>query len=609
MNSSAKDIRLITLDPAHFHAALVQKEMYPEIGRQAHVYAPLSADLVLHLQRVADFNNRAKEPTAWELEVHAGPDYLERMLKERPGNVVVLAGRNRKKIAYIQAAVEAGLNVLADKPWIIVPEELPRLESVLDTAEKKGLIVYDIMTERHEITSNLQRLLVNDPEILGDRVAGTEAEPGVYMESVHFLYKQVAGSVLRRPPAYFDIHEQGEGLSDVGTHLVDLAPWILFPDQAIDQHKDVAIVAAARWPTVLTRENYQAVTGQPEFPPFLANAIRNERLEYFCNNRVSYTVRGVHVKLEVLWDFQSTTGGGDTHFAVFRGTRATIEVRQGKDQNYRPELFVVPAEGQKPAVKAALDRRVAALQAVYPGVTMEEKGDRLWVQIPDRFRVGHEAHFAEVTKKFLRYLSAPSTLPAWEKPNMLAKYAVTTRGVAQASSHGRYGELMNAREICQSWPFNWYGIWGFPEMQAPKMPLLESAIDPSWNPPDKDRLIEYLAKAPLSVVCGAMPTYTCRLCDARGSVGTFQSDGVWLWEVDLSHYVSAHSVVLPDRLVEHIRSRDYVPPKEAELRLPTHKLPWPDGWGHKVEWKPEYNWPVGHEGRRGLERPPRPDRL
>jgi len=33
---------LIVADPGHFHAALVQKEMYPSLSPEVHVYAPLS---------------------------------------------------------------------------------------------------------------------------------------------------------------------------------------------------------------------------------------------------------------------------------------------------------------------------------------------------------------------------------------------------------------------------------------------------------------------------------------------------------------------------------------------------------------------------------------
>src|SRR5438552_976979 len=152
-----QEIRFITLNPGHFHAALVQKEMYEDVSPQVHVYAPLGPDLVAHLGRIAGFNTRSTQPTDWQLEVHAGPDYLERLAKEKPGNVVVLAGCNANKIDAILAALDAGMNVLADKPWILVPEDLPKLQQALDVAEARKLIALDIMTERYEITSILQR--------------------------------------------------------------------------------------------------------------------------------------------------------------------------------------------------------------------------------------------------------------------------------------------------------------------------------------------------------------------------------------------------------------------------------------------------------------------
>jgi predicted dehydrogenase len=219
----------MTLDPGHFHAALVQKEMYPDVDPTVHVYAPLGPDLLGHLGRIAAFNGRAEQPTVWQLEVHAGPDSLLRMLYAKPGNVVILSGRNRTKIDAIEAAVGAGLHVLADKPWIIEKDNLPKLASVLDSAAAKGLIIYDIMTERYEITSILQRELVNDPATFGDAVHGSQDDPGVFMESVHYLLKLVAGVPNRRPAWFFDIQQQGEGLTDIGTHLVDLVPWVLFP--------------------------------------------------------------------------------------------------------------------------------------------------------------------------------------------------------------------------------------------------------------------------------------------------------------------------------------------------------------------------------------------
>src|SRR5262249_37274227 len=154
-------------------------------------------------------------------------DYLERFRAERPGNVVLLAGNNAHKIDAILAALDAGMNVLADKPWILVPQDLPKLQQALELAQQRKLIALDIMTERHEITSILQRAFVQGETTFGAIVPGSPDEPGVFMESVHYLKKLVAGAPLRRPPWFFDVHQEGEALSDVGTHLVDLVMWML----------------------------------------------------------------------------------------------------------------------------------------------------------------------------------------------------------------------------------------------------------------------------------------------------------------------------------------------------------------------------------------------
>lgn len=405
------EFRLITLDPGHFHAALIQKEMYPDVSPRVAVYAPLGSDLAEHLHRVARFNQRPQNPTAWELDVHASPDYLARMLAERPGNIVVLSGRNRGKIDYIRASVDAGLNVLSDKPWIIRARDLPALEEALATAGRKGVIAYDVMTERYEITSLLQRELVRDAEVFGEIVSGSESEPAVYMESVHHILKLVAGVPNLRPVWYFDIEQQGEALADVGTHLVDLAQWTLFPGEAIDYRGDIEVLSARRWPTHMSAEQFRQVTGQP-----------GAELDYYCNTRVSYALRGIHIKLDVLWNWEAPAGGGDTHYAAYRGTRARVEVRQGRKENYRPELYVV-TDAPK-----AVEKKVAALTAKYPGIGVERSGAEARVTIPDVYRNGHEAHFAQVTRQFFEYLKKPGSLPAWENPNMLAKYYVSTRG-------------------------------------------------------------------------------------------------------------------------------------------------------------------------------------
>lgn len=423
------DVRLMTLDPGHFHAALVQKEMYPGVAPRVDVYAPLGSDLFEHLNRVAGYNRRPDKPTAWDLEIHTSADYFERMLRDRPGNVVVLSGRNGIKIDRILASVRAGLNVLADKPWILKSSDLPKVEAALAEADSRGVVAYDIMTERFEVTTMLQRLLVNDAAAFGQIVPGSEAEPSVYMESVHHLMKVVSGAPNIRPAWFFDTAEQGEGLNDIGTHLVDLVQWTLFPDKAIDYRADVRVLAAQRWPTWIAEADFRRVTNAPRFPESLAGSVKDGRLEYYCNTLVSYALRGVHTKLNVIWDWEAPAGGGDTHFAFYRGTRAKVEIRQTKADRYLPELYVIPATAAlKGEVLEAVQARIKAAQADYPSVTVEDRGAEIRVVVPDALRVGHEAHFAQVASRFLAYLRDRRTLPAWERPNMLAKYFVTTTG-------------------------------------------------------------------------------------------------------------------------------------------------------------------------------------
>lgn len=423
------DVRLMTLDPGHFHAALIQKEMYPGVAPRVDVFAPLGWDLSEHLKRIAGFNTRAERPTAWLTEVHASPDYFERMLRERPGNLVVLSGKNRGKIDRIVASVRGGLNVLADKPWILKSEDLPKVEAALAEADAKGVVAYDIMTERFELTTILQRALVNDPATFGEMVKGTEADPAVYMESVHYLMKTVAGAPNIRPAWFFDSETQGEGLNDIGTHLVDLVQWTLFPDKAIDYKSDIRVLAAQRWPTVIPEDQFRRVTGEPRFPASLAGAIKDGKLEYYANTLVSYSLRGVHTKLNVIWDWEAAPGTGDSHYAFYKGTRARVDVRQTQADRNLPELYVVPAAGADRAqVLAAVKAKIAALQTLYPGIAVDERGGDIHVSIPEKLREGHEAHFAQVTAAFLKYLRQRGTLPSWERPNMAAKYFVTTTG-------------------------------------------------------------------------------------------------------------------------------------------------------------------------------------
>jgi hypothetical protein len=54
------------------------------------------------------------------------------------------------------------------------------------------------------------------------------------------------------------------------------------------------------------------------------------------------------------------------------------------------------------------------------------------VLIPESWRTGHEEHFAAVMDEFVRYFHTPRAVPAWERPNALARYYITTKAVEMA---------------------------------------------------------------------------------------------------------------------------------------------------------------------------------
>lgn len=429
------EVRLITLAPGHFHASLVQKVMYPSVSPLVSVYAPAGPDLDDHLKRVGTYNTRATNPTSWQEKIYTGSDFFERMLAERPGNVVVIAGNNEKKIDYIDGSLNAGLHVLADKPMCIDVAGFEKLKANFKTAAAKDLLLYDIMTERYEITTILQKALVNDPAVFGRLLKGSVAEPAVTKESVHHFFKSVSGKPLRRPAWFFDTSQQGEGIVDITTHLVDLIQWESFPEQPI-AIADVRLLKSRRWPTVVTREQFARVTGLPEFPEYLRDNLNGDgALLDYANGELSYTLRGVHARVSVIWNFEAPAGAGDSHFSIMRGTKANVIIRQGKEENYRPELYVEAAgRTRKDEIEQALRQAMNKLQAIYPGSELRPDangGNRWHVLIPDRHRTDHEAHFGQVMEKFLTYLKE-GKLPAWEVPNMIAKYYTTTAALELA---------------------------------------------------------------------------------------------------------------------------------------------------------------------------------
>lgn len=429
------EVKLITLDPGHFHAALVQKTSYPQVCKDVYVYAPGGSDVEEHLKKIGAYNSRPDSPTSWNEIVYTGPDFLQKMLSEKKGNVMVMAGNNGKKTEYIRETLKAGINVLSDKPMAINAENFNILKECFDIARQNGILLYDIMTERHEITTMLQREFSLLPAVYGEQKPGTPEDPGIVKESVHHFFKVVSGNPLKRPVWYFDTRQQGEGIVDVTTHLVDLVQWECFPGQIIDYTKDIEIVDANRWPTSLSKAQFEEVTGSAIYPDFLQEDVKNDTLFVYANGDITYKIKGVSAKVSVIWNYTFPEGGGDTHYSVMKGTKANLVIRQGEEQGYKPVLYIEPVSGTDlAAYEKDLQASLSSITDKYPGITLHKLENGGWqVEAPAKYHVGHEAHFGQVTENYLQYLQ-DGVLPEWEEPNMLAKYYVTTQALEKAKA-------------------------------------------------------------------------------------------------------------------------------------------------------------------------------
>ena len=191
------------------------------------------------------------------------------------------------------------------------------------------------------------------------------------------------------------------------------------------------MLAAKRWPTKLTPEQFNAVTRLDKYPDYLKKDVTEDgTLNVYSNGEMIYKINGIHAKVSVIWNYQAPEGAGDTHFSMMRGSKANLVIRQGAEQNYKPCLYIEPHEKADESIAASFKK----IEEKYPDVELKKLQNKFEVVIPDKYRIGHEAHFAQVTENFLKYL-ADGKLPDWEVPNMIAKYYTTIEALKLAKAN------------------------------------------------------------------------------------------------------------------------------------------------------------------------------
>ena len=392
---------LLILNPGHFHAALVLRESHPDLNRDIFVYSEKGPDLDRFMNMAASFNERPDNPTDWQIHLYTGSDYLEKLISDMKGDIVVIAGKNNTKMAAIERLNRAGFAVLADKPWVVSDESLPPLRAAMQSERPFTL---DIMTERFEITTLLQKEFLAEEGVIGSIRIDGDGSPSVFKESVHHLYKIVNQKPLVRPPWYFDTDVQGEGIVDVSTHLVDMTHWMLFPGQAISYAEDIQLLDARRWSTLIPKDRFSKITGLDRFPESIQDHVVGNGLEYFCNGELFYRIRNIPVKIRVIWNLEVPEGGGDTHYSLIKGTRSDLQIRQLPQRDFKVELLILPRKD--PAeVAEAVQRCLDKWSNKYPGLWLTQEDNNILVNIPDKLRTTHEEHFCEVRDMYLACLN------------------------------------------------------------------------------------------------------------------------------------------------------------------------------------------------------------
>ena len=431
-NDKMEKVSLIVLDPGHFHAALLQKDMFPEVDSSVHVFAPRGEEVEAYLAYIKQYNSRLELPTKWEEKVYLGDDFLNKMVTDKPGNLVVIAGNNKNKTRYIHEAVSAGLNVLSDKPMAINAIDFELLKDAFSVSSKSNILLYDMMTSRYEITNILEKELSLDRTLFGELEKGTENEPAVSKQSTHYFFKSVSGKPLIRPAWYFDTDQNGEGIVDITTHLADLVQWECFPENILEYKKDIAMLSAKRWATKISGPQFKMVTRKDSFPGYLQKDIKDDTLNVYANGEMNYTIKGIYTRVSVTWDFQAPEGTGDSYFSTMRGTKANVSIRQGKEQGYLPAIYIEPSDkNNKPEFELALNNWIKKVGQEYPGIQLKENNENWQIIIPDKLKLDHENQFSKVALKFMEYLRL-GKIPDWEISFMLTKYNTTIQALEKA---------------------------------------------------------------------------------------------------------------------------------------------------------------------------------
>lgn len=415
---------LLFLDPGHFHAALTLRSANSRVASNVHVYAAPGSELTAFLNYVDAFNSRAEDPTSWSVQVHESDQPLDQLIADRLGDVVILAGRNNTKLERIHRLQTAGFNVLADKPWLTDADQRMHLNAL----EPGPPFVMDIMTERFDTIAGMRKHLVAS-DLFGE--FANDDRPAIEIGSTHHLLKRVNGEILKRPPWYFDVRVQGNGLVDIQSHMTDQAQWLIADSDPINYRSDYALSQASSSATPVDSSLYADCTGVSSLPTDVDDPITDGILQLTCNGDIDYGLRGVWVRQRARWDAREAPGGGDLHASSVRGTRLSVSVTQGPETELMPVMHITLHDDAitRPMLETVLRGGPASAWQ------LDVDGERFRLIVPNHARTSHESNFARVLNQFLDVLDS-GVAPEGLATRIHARYALLADAWADAWAGG-----------------------------------------------------------------------------------------------------------------------------------------------------------------------------
>ena len=387
---------LMVLEPEHFHAALPFKQDLVSVSRDVYVFAHAGQALEQFVRWIETFTENPSHPSNWKLHLRISDNPLEQLLDERPGDVVIVAGRNNTKARTVDCLASEGLHVLADKPLVVEPEEFRYLHDAMNNGVG---CVADMMTCRYDPKWRLLSALVGCREVFGG--FDTSLGDSLTIESLHFLAKTVAGKPLRRPASYFDVDWQGWGIADVSTHYVDQAFRLLH--KHVGTAHEPRLVSSRAWPTEVSQADFCNITGEPDWSDKLSQYLNPacDVLSLYANGEFQFTVGNCSVRLRVDWKLRSMDKEPEGVNVGCYGTFAHLFLMRGKDAS----VCVCPGTGRDVLALRNILETFCANNSVC-GVTPQispclDFPNSYIVSLHDETLPKHESQFADMLSDFI----------------------------------------------------------------------------------------------------------------------------------------------------------------------------------------------------------------